>query len=236
MKITLAEFVKSATRPSEYPPAEYPEIAFAGRSNVGKSSLINTLVNRKRLVKTSSTPGRTQLLNFFIINGRIMFVDLPGYGYAKVPIRVRNTWGAMIDTYILGRPTLKSVVLILDIRRDPSDKDLDLMAWLRHNRIPFLPVLTKADKLSVTKQKNRVRAIEQALPDTAGSMICFSAKTRQGMDKLWQAIAVAADEGMIAPKSLAETSPETDNRTAPPLRWPSSGDSSPSGDEGGAPS
>lgn len=233
MKIISAEFVKSATRPSEYPPAEFPEIAFAGRSNVGKSSLINTLVNRKRLVKTSSTPGRTQLLNFFIINGRLMFVDLPGYGYAKVPARVRNTWGAMIDTYILGRPTLKSVVLILDIRRDPSEKDLALMAWLRHNRIPFLNVLTKADKLSVTRQKNRVRAIEQALPDMAGSMICFSAKTRQGMDKLWQAIAVAADEGLIAPQSLPETNPATDNPSGQPLRLPLSGDSSPSGDVGG---
>lgn len=232
MKVISAEFIKSATRPSEYPPADFPEIAFAGRSNVGKSSLINTLINRKRLVKTSSTPGRTQLLNFFIINDRLIFVDLPGYGYAKVPARVRNTWGAMIDTYILGRPTLKSVVLILDIRRDPSEKDLALMAWLRHNRIPFLSVLTKADKLSVTKQKNRVRAIEQALPDMAGAMICFSAKTRQGMDKVWQAIAVAADEGMIAPQSL----PETDNRTDSSLRLSSSGDSNPSGDAGNTPS
>jgi len=236
MKVISAEFIKSATRPSEYPPADFPEIAFAGRSNVGKSSLINTLVNRKRLVKTSSTPGRTQLLNFFIINDRLMFVDLPGYGYAKVPASVRNTWGAMIDTYILGRSTLKSVVLILDIRRDPSEKDFSLMAWLRHHRIPFITVLTKADKLSVTKQKNRVRAIEQALPDIAGGMICFSAKTRQGMDKLWQAIADAAGDGVMLPQSLPETNPATDNRSGPPASFPSSGDSTPSGDAGGAPS
>ncbi len=219
MKVTSAEFIKSATRPSEYPPADFPEIAFAGRSNVGKSSLINTLVNRKRLVKTSSTPGRTRLLNFFAINGRIMFVDLPGYGYAKVQARVRSTWGAMIDTYILGRPALKSIVLILDIRRDPDEKDLSLMAWLRHHRIPFITVLTKADKLSGIKQKNRVRAIEQALPDAAGSMICFSAKTRQGLDQLWQAIADCAGEAALPPQKDPTAArhdplsqpPETDN-------------------------
>lgn len=219
MKVISAEFIKSATRPSEYPAADFPEIAFAGRSNVGKSSLINTLVNRKRLVKTSSTPGRTRLLNFFAINDRLMFVDLPGYGYAKVPARVRSTWGAMINTYILGRPTLKSVVLILDIRRDPDEKDLSLMAWLRHHRIPFISVLTKADKLSVTKQKNRVRAIEQALPDAAGAMICFSTKTRQGLDQLWQAIADCAGEASLPPQQDQAAArhdplsqpPETDN-------------------------
>ncbi len=203
MKITSAEFIKSATRPSEYPPAEYPEIAFAGRSNVGKSSLINVLVNRKRLVKTSSTPGRTQLLNFFLINDRIMFVDLPGYGYAKVPLRIRHTWGAMIDTYLSGRPTLERVVLILDIRRDPDEKDLSLMAWLRHHRIPFITVLTKADKFSVTKQKNRIQAIQQVLPDAAGDLICFSAKTRKGRDELWRSIAAAAGEDMPAPPHQA---------------------------------
>jgi GTP-binding protein len=215
MKITSAEFIKSATRPSEYPPAEYPEIAFAGRSNVGKSSLINVLVNRKRLVKTSSTPGRTQLLNFFLVNGRIMFVDLPGYGYAKVPIRVRDTWGAMIDTYLSGRPTLKSVVLILDIRRDPNEKDLSLMAWLHHHRIPFITVLTKADKLSTTRQKNRILAIRQVLPDAAGGLICFSAKTRTGRDELLQSIAEAAGEDALWPPQQAKPDNAADSASEP---------------------
>ena len=116
MVITSAEFVKSAVKPAQYPSAALPEIAFTGRSNVGKSSLINTLVNRKRLVKTSSTPGRTQLINFFIINKTISFVDLPGFGYAKVPSSVRNSWGPMLETYLSTRKTLKGTVLIMDIR------------------------------------------------------------------------------------------------------------------------
>ena len=119
MKIISAVFITSATKPSQYPPARLPEIAFAGRSNVGKSSLINTLVNRKRLVKTSSTPGRTRLINFFEINQQIGFVDLPGYGYARVPESVKKTWGPMIETYLSNRNTLKGVVVILDIRRTP---------------------------------------------------------------------------------------------------------------------
>ena len=137
-KITVksAEFVTSAVKPSQYPLAILPEIAFAGRSNVGKSSLINTLVNRKRLVKTSSTPGRTQLINFFIINGSIGFVDLPGYGYAKVPKSVKKNWGPMIETYLSERKTLKGVVLIIDIRRIPRAEELNLIDWLDYYKIP----------------------------------------------------------------------------------------------------
>ena len=121
MHIKSAEFVTSAVKPSHYPPAALPEIAFAGRSNVGKSSLINTLVNRKKLVKTSSTPGRTQLINFFDINSHMVFVDLPGYGYAKVPAFVKKTWGPMIETYLSTRETLAGIVLIMDIRRIPKE-------------------------------------------------------------------------------------------------------------------
>ena len=135
MKITSAEFVTSATKPSQYPPEGLPEIAFAGRSNVGKSSLINVLVNRKRLVKTSSTPGRTQLVNFFDINDSINFVDLPGYGYAKVPASVRKKWGPMIETYLSGRNTLKGVVVIMDIRRTPREEEQNLIDWLGHYSI-----------------------------------------------------------------------------------------------------
>ncbi len=114
----------SATRSAQYPPVNFPEIAFAGKSNVGKSSLINVLVNRKRLVKTSTTPGRTQLINFFDINASMTFVDLPGYGYAKVPASIQKSWKPMIETYLSERPTLKAVVMIMDIRRIPDEKDL----------------------------------------------------------------------------------------------------------------
>jgi GTP-binding protein len=188
MIIKSAQFIKSAVQPAHYPPEALPEIAFAGRSNVGKSSLINCLVNRKHLVKTSSTPGRTQLLNFFNINDEMIFVDLPGYGYAKVPVEIRKTWGPMIEKYLSGRKTIKGVILILDIRRIPGDDEHNLIDWLKHQQIPIILVLTKSDKLSKTRQKNRAEAIQEALPQGSGSMICFSAKTRQGKDRVWEAI------------------------------------------------
>ncbi|WP_298438357.1 ribosome biogenesis GTP-binding protein YihA/YsxC, partial [Geobacter sp.] len=131
MHVTSAEFVKSATKPANYPPEEFPEVAFAGRSNVGKSSLINVLVNRKGLVRTSSTPGRTQLINFFLVNGGLMLVDLPGYGFAKVPLAVKKQWGPMMETYLSTRRTLGCVVLILDIRRVPTEEDRQMLQWLR---------------------------------------------------------------------------------------------------------
>ncbi|MCU0599202.1 MAG: ribosome biogenesis GTP-binding protein YihA/YsxC [Desulfobacterales bacterium] len=186
--IKSAEFIKSAVKPGHYPPEGLPEIAFAGRSNVGKSSLINCLVNRKRLVKTSSTPGRTQLLNFFNINNEMIFVDLPGYGYAKVPVEIKKTWGPMIEQYLAGRATLKGVTLILDIRRDPSEDEYNLIDWLNHKHIPLILVLTKSDKLSKNRQKTRAIAIRELLPLKSGELICFSAKTGMGKDKVWAAI------------------------------------------------
>jgi GTP-binding protein len=188
MIIKSAEFVTSATRPSQYPPALLPEIAFAGRSNVGKSSLINTLVNRKRLVKTSSTPGRTQLINFFNINRQMGFVDLPGYGYAKVPVSVRKKWGPMIETYLSGRKALKAVVVIMDIRRIPRQEELNLLGWLAHYSIAGILVLTKTDKLSKNKQTKQQHLIARALERETEDFILFSAKTRRGRDALWDAI------------------------------------------------
>jgi GTP-binding protein len=188
MKITSAEFVTSATKPSQYPPEGLPEIAFAGRSNVGKSSLINVLVNRKRLVKTSSTPGRTQLVNFFNINDDVAFVDLPGYGYAKVPASVRKKWGPMIETYLSGRGTLKGVVVILDIRRTPREEEHNLIAWLEHYSIASILVLTKADKLSKTKQSKQLSVVARTLGVDTRDLIMFSAKTRKGRENVWQAI------------------------------------------------
>jgi len=188
MKILSAEFITSATKPDQYPPVKYPEMAFAGRSNVGKSSLINTLVNRKRLVKTSSTPGRTQLINFFDINNLITFVDLPGYGYAKVPTAVRKKWGPMIETYLSGRDTLKGVVVILDIRRIPREEEHNLIAWLEHYSIARIMVLTKADKLSKTKQDKQRAAVAGSMEVDSSELILFSAKSRQGRDAVWDAI------------------------------------------------
>ena len=188
MKILSAEFVTSATKPTQYPPAKYPEMAFAGRSNVGKSSLINILVNRKRLVKTSSTPGRTQLINFFDINELVTFVDLPGYGYAKVPTAVRKKWGPMIETYLSGRQTLKGVVVILDIRRTPREEEHNLITWLEHYAIARILVLTKADKLSKSKQDKQRAAVADSLNVDSSDLILFSAKSRKGREDVWDAI------------------------------------------------
>jgi len=188
MIIKSAEFVKSAVKPAQYPDAVLPEIAFTGRSNVGKSSLINTLVNRKRLVKTSATPGRTQLINFFLINKTFSFVDLPGFGYAKVPASVRKKWGPMIETYLSTRKTLKGVVLIMDVRRIPGVQDLNFIEWLYYYNIPGMLILTKADKLSKTKQLKQHIAIAKALSVDKDDLILFSAKSRLGKDVVWDAI------------------------------------------------
>jgi GTP-binding protein len=189
MKVLSAEFVLSAREPAHYPPALLPEIAFAGRSNVGKSSLINTLVKQKGLARTSNTPGRTQEINFFTVNNRFAFIDLPGYGYAKVPEKIRKNWGPMIETYLSARPTLRLVVLILDIRRDPSEEDHQLIDWLQCYRLPFLIVLTKIDKVSSNEFAARRRQIaaDLELPDTA-QPIPFSAKTGEGKELLWREI------------------------------------------------
>ena len=196
MIIKSADFVKSAVKPSHYPPAIFPEIAFSGRSNVGKSSLINTLVNRKRLVKTSSTPGRTQLINFFNINNAFFFVDLPGFGYAKVPKSIKKTWGPMVETYLSTRKTLKGVVLILDIRRVPGAQDLEFIEWLRYYAIPSILILTKADKLSKSKQMNQHIANTKILGVDRNDLILFSAKSRMGKDAIWAAIEALIDDNL----------------------------------------
>lgn len=188
MIIKSAEFVTSAVKPAHYPPTDFPEVAFAGRSNVGKSSLINTLVRRKHLVKTSSTPGRTQLINFFLINDALSMVDLPGYGYAKVPQAVKKQWGPMVETYLSQRPCLKAVVLLMDIRRTPRAEESQFMEWLHHYRIPYILVLTKADKLSKTKIRHQQQLNAQTLGIEDKGLILFSAKTRLGVEVLWQRI------------------------------------------------
>jgi GTP-binding protein len=188
MHITSAEFIKSAQKPAHYPPPTFPEIAFAGRSNVGKSTLINALVNRKHLVKTSKTPGRTQLINFFLVNHAICLVDLPGYGYAKVPKSVKFSWGPMIETYLLRRQTLKGVVLILDIRRTAGSHEVDFVAWLEQQNIPCLLVLTKKDKLSKNQQTKQRDLNSRQLTKRPEDFILFSGKTKAGKEYLWEGI------------------------------------------------
>lgn len=182
--ISSAEFITSASRPEQYPREDLPEMAFAGRSNVGKSALINCLVQRRKLVRTSRTPGRTQLINFFKINSAFMFVDLPGYGYARVSQSLRATWGPMVETYFDSRPNLRGIVQIMDLRHPPTPDDVSLWNWLADKKIPAIPVLTKADKLSRAKWKPLAQAAGRILGISPSDFIFFSAETRQGRDQL----------------------------------------------------
>ncbi len=182
MKIRDVRFVKSAVKPDQYPDDSVPEIAFAGRSNVGKSSMIDTLIQRKDLVKTSSRPGCTQLINFFLVNEAVSFVDLPGYGYARVSKKIRAARQPMVDTYLTHRPNLLGLILIIDIRRDPGEEEQDLARWLSSHEMPYLVVLTKADKLSKTQQQKRAAIISSQMNRSVGEVILFSAKTRAGRE------------------------------------------------------
>jgi len=188
MKVTSAEFIKSATKPSEYPQGNFPEVAFAGKSNVGKSSLINVLVNRKNLARTSSSPGRTQLINFFRVNGKISLVDLPGYGYSKVPLEVRKTWKPMVESYLQTRQEIRLVVLILDARRGVAPDDLALLDWLDYHGIPCTIVLTKADKLSQIERARQKKALAEISLLSGKTLLFFSAVTGEGKDELWKLI------------------------------------------------
>ena len=197
MLIKSAEFVTSAARPQQYPSENLPEFAFAGRSNVGKSSLINTLVSRKKLVLTSSTPGKTRLINFFCVNNAFMFVDLPGYGYSRGSEAERRKWKPMIEQYLSGRENLKGVVVLLDIRRIPSSEDLQLLGWLERHEITSILVVTKSDKLSKSSQAKQLQLIAGTLRVDPDDWVLFSSKSRQGRDALWKAItelAAAAPE------------------------------------------
>jgi len=186
MIIRSAKFICSAVTPEHYPPADLPEVAFAGRSNVGKSSLINKILNRKKLVRTSKTPGRTQLLNFFEINEIYRFVDLPGYGYAKVPAEVQKRWRPMVETYLTSRSNMRGMVLLLDIRREPSKEDLNLWHWLQTKSIEVVKVTTKADKLSRNKRNKQIAAIAKTLGCKKEELIEFSAITGEGRHEIWK--------------------------------------------------
>jgi GTP-binding protein len=182
-------FIKSAVKPSQFPPPDRPEIAFAGRSNVGKSSLINTLVNSPKLARTSARPGRTRAINFFNVGKTLCLTDLPGYGYAEAPLKLRRNWKVLIETYLKKRHNLKAVVVIIDIRRTLGQGDLELLRWLKTYEIDAIVVLTKADKVSKGKAKHHQDVTaSQLMQEGFGQPISFSAKTGQGKQELWKAI------------------------------------------------
>jgi GTP-binding protein len=186
MIIRSAKFICSAVKPEHYPSGDLPEVAFAGRSNVGKSSLINKILNRKKLVRTSKTPGRTQLLNFFEINEVYRFVDLPGYGYAKVPAEVQKRWRPMVENYLTTRVNLRGMVWLLDIRREVSKEDLTLWDWLQAQQLKVIIVITKADKLSKNKRNKQAARIAKSLGRKTQELIQFSAISGEGKDEIWQ--------------------------------------------------
>lgn len=196
MKVTQAEFVISAVGPDQYPVDALPEIALAGRSNVGKSSLINRMINRKNLARTSSTPGKTQHLNYYRINEELYFVDLPGYGYAKVSKSQRQVWGKMIEKYLLERKELKLVLLVVDLRHPPTKDDELMYDWLKHYDIPICVVATKADKIPKSRwQKHAKQMKEGLLMRKTDTFVMFSSETGLGKDDLWAQIASEAGLG-----------------------------------------
>ena len=184
-----ADILLSAANKSHYPQDEIPEVALAGRSNVGKSSFINTLLNRKNLARTSGKPGKTQLLNFFNIDDKLRFVDVPGYGYARVSKKEREKWGRMIEEYLTSRENLKAVVSLVDFRHEPSADDVQMYEFLKYYEIPVILVATKADKIPREKWNKHESIIKKKLDfDPADTFIVFSSVTREGLEKSWDAI------------------------------------------------
>ena len=189
-----ASILLSAANKSHYPQDDLPEIALAGRSNVGKSSFINTLLNRKNLARTSSKPGKTQLLNFFNIDDKLRFVDVPGYGYAKVSKTERAKWGKMIEEYLTTRDNLCGVVSLVDLRHDPSADDVQMYEFLKYYEIPVIVVATKADKIPRGKWNKHEAAIKKKLNfDKTDQFVIFSSVNKTGLDESWDAILAAVN-------------------------------------------
>jgi GTP-binding protein len=186
VKITNAEFIKSAFKEVDWPHDFLPEIAFLGRSNVGKSSLINSLLGVRGLARTSSTPGRTQALNFYLINQQFRLVDLPGYGYAKAPRAVKAEWGQAAEEYLAKRSQLVLSIHVVDSRHEPSKQDLQLHEWLVHHQKPHLIVATKSDKLSNNELRKNIDRAARAL--NSDQVVIYSATDRRGREKVWGVI------------------------------------------------
>ena len=196
------DFVKSASKLSEAPHQVEPEVCFCGRSNVGKSSLLNVLTNRRQMARVSSTPGRTQLINFFNVQDQVTFVDLPGFGWARVPQAVKASWGRTIQGYLEDRKQLCLALLLVDMRRVPGDEERGLLAWFEERGLPCLIVATKADKLKRSQSARSLKAIAQALGVPRSDILPFSASTRAGREMVWGSIlAHVARFGADAPEA-----------------------------------
>jgi GTP-binding protein len=182
-----ARFVTSAAKPADFPPGRLPELAVVGRSNVGKSSLINALVGQQGLARTSRTPGRTRLLNWFEVDGRFNLVDLPGYGYAAVDRDMRAGWQPLIEEYLSKRDVLAGVLLLIDVRRGPEEEELDFVPWLEDKKIPIVVALTKADKLPKNKRMLEVAKAKKTL-GLKRDPLAVSAQDGDGIDQLWRAL------------------------------------------------
>ena len=184
-----ADILLSAANKSHYPQDDIPEVALAGRSNVGKSSFINTMLNRKNLARTSGKPGKTQLLNFFNIDDQLRFVDVPGYGYARVSKKEREKWGKMIEEYLTTRKNLKAVISLVDLRHEPSADDVQMYEFLKYYEIPVILVATKADKIPRGKWNKHESMIKKKLDfDKSDTFIIFSAVNKAGVEESWSAI------------------------------------------------
>ncbi|WP_419956010.1 ribosome biogenesis GTP-binding protein YihA/YsxC [Neobacillus niacini] len=186
MKVVSSDIVISAVRPEQYPETDLPEFALAGRSNVGKSSFINKMLNRKGLARISSKPGKTQTLNFYLINEILHFVDVPGYGYAKVSKSERAAWGRMIETYFTSREQLRAAVLIVDLRHPPTQDDIMMYDFLKHYGIPCVIIATKADKIPRGKWQKHLKVTKETLDlEENDQIVLFSSETGEGKDKAW---------------------------------------------------
>lgn len=183
-----AEFILSAAKPEQFLKTDLPEICFAGRSNVGKSSMINRILDRKKLVKVGNTPGKTRLINFFNIDSKYIFTDLPGYGYAAVSKAERASWGKLIEYYFANRKNLALCVLLLDIRRIPNDDDMKMMEAMKSRNVPLIAVLTKSDKLSNNEKAKQIKIISEKIQIPKENLIVFSSMTGQGKEQVWQEI------------------------------------------------
>ena len=189
MNVTKAEMIITAGFASQFPEHEMPEIAFAGKSNVGKSSLLNAMLNRRALARTSSQPGKTQTINFYSVQDTFMFVDLPGYGYAKVSKTDRERWGKLIEGYLEKRPQLKKIVLLIDIRHEVGNNDKMMYDWIKHYHSEVIVVATKMDKIKRSQVQKHLSVIRKGLnlmPED--KLIGFSSETKQGKEELWKCI------------------------------------------------